>query len=96
MANYVSKDLANGRLQVPVYTPYIAAGVTASPWPIPPAEHTSAIAKWKGGRATAGQAKDDRPHPPPLNDWVLYRRRFIFTADLCSARGSFGSADIRK
>ena len=94
MANYVSKELAKGRMQVPAYTPYIVADVTAAPWPVPTAEHTSAIAKWKGGRATAGHAKADRPQPLPLNAWALYRLRFIFTSDLCSVWDSFGGIDF--
>ena len=90
MANYVSKELAKGRLQVPPYAPYIAADVAAAPWPVPTAEHTNALAKWEFGRATAGQAKAARPQPLPLNAWVLYRVRFMFTSDICEAWRSFG------
>ena len=96
MDNYVSKELAKGRLQVPAYTPYIVADVTAAPWPAPASDHTSAIAKWESGRATAGRAKAARPQPLPLHAWVLYRMRFISTADLCGEWGSFGGIDIRK
>ena len=96
MANYVSKEPAKARLQAPAYTPYIVADATAAPSPVPTADHTNAIDKWKGGRATAAQAKAARPQPLPLNDWILYRARFIFTADLCSAWGSFGGIDIQK
>ena len=95
--------VAKGRLQVPAYTPYIVADVTAAPWPVSSAVHTAALARWKVGRATAGE-KAARPQPLPLGVWILYRMRFIFTAerekgddstplicrDICGAWSSFG------
>ena len=95
--------MAKGRLQAPAYTPYIVADVTAAPWPVSSAEHTAALAKWKVGRATAGQKQSACPQSLPLNAWVLYRMRFILTAepekgmisppffrDICGAWSSFG------
>ena len=36
MANYISRELARGKLQVPQYTPYIVPDLSESPWPPPP------------------------------------------------------------
>ena len=71
--------VAKGRLQVPAYTPYIVADVTAVPWPVGTAEHTAALASWKAGKEKKKNVS--RPQSMPLNAWVLYRMRFIFTAD---------------
>ena len=78
--DYPPVAVAKGRHQAPAYTPYIAADVTAAPWPVSSAEHTAALAKWKVGKA--GQKTSARPQPLPLNAWVLYRMRFTSTADL--------------
>ena len=50
MANFISRELARGKIQVPRYTPYIVADVSVTPWPVPAAEHTMAIAKWSNNR----------------------------------------------
>ena len=53
MASYIIKELARGKTQAPSYAPYIVAGVPASPWPVPTAEHTAAAVKWKANRQAA-------------------------------------------
>ena len=54
MTNYVSRELARGECQTPSYTPYIVAGVSTAPWPVPSAEHTAAMAQ----RTTNKQASE--------------------------------------
>ena len=87
MANFISKELAKGKAQVPSYVPYIVADVSAVPWPVQSAEHTAAATAWKAKR----QAKKVvNPQPVPFNAWLLYRLRFILTADLLGAWAEFG------
>ena len=81
MANYSSKELDRGKMQVPIYTPYIA------PWPVPSAEHTDAVVKWK---ANIQAATAVNPPDAPFDDWPLYSLRFIVTADLLGAWRDFG------
>ena len=84
--------VAKGRLQVPTYTPYIVADVTAVPWPVGTAEHTAALASWKAGKE---KKKTSRPQSLPLNAWVLYRMRFIFTAEVKKWKGFLSSGTVR-
>ena len=71
--------VAKGRLQVPTYTPYIVADVTAVPWPVGTAEHTAALAGWRAGKE---KKKTSPPQSLPLNAWALYGMRFIFTSEV--------------
>ena len=86
MANYVSRELARGKCQTPPYTPYIAAGISTAPWPVPSDEHTASTAKWTNNK----QAPKPGARPPPFHAWALYRLRFFITADLCAAWPPFG------
>lgn len=86
MANYVSRELARGRFQTPSYNPYIAAGTSASPWPVPAADHTNALAKWKDDK----QASKPGARPMPFRAWISCRVRFMIAADLCADRPPFG------
>ena len=86
MVNYVSKELAIGKLKIPSYTPYIVPDLADAPWP-PSSEHTTAITRWKGNRQAGRSAV---PQLLPLNAWLLYQLRFIFSADLCGAWACFG------
>ena len=79
-ANYASRELARGNLQIPSYTPYIAPDLSESPCPGPIAEHSDALARWRNSRQSAKMPKNLRL---PFTDWVLYRMRFISTADIC-------------
>ena len=87
MANYISKELAKGKAQVPSYTPYIVVDVSAVPWPVQSAEHTAVSTNWKAKRQAN---KTTNPQSLPFNAWLLYRLRFIFTADLLGAWSGFG------
>lgn len=87
MGNYTIKELALGKTQVPSYTPYIVVDVTAAPWPVPSAEHTAAASKWKANRQAA---KAVNPQAVPCDAWLLYRLRFIFTADLLGTWADYG------
>ena len=87
MANYISRELARGKLQVPQYTPYIVPGLSESPWPLPIADHSAIITRWRGIRQAGKMPKNLHL---PFSDWALYRLRFIFTADICGAWSSFG------
>ena len=87
MVNYVSRELALGKLKVPSYTPYIVPSIAEVPWPVPSAEHKAAMVKWNSNRQAAKAAQ---PQPVPINAWVLYQLRFIFAADICGAWCSFG------
>ena len=80
MENYSSRELARGKCQTPSYAPYIAAGVSASPWPVPSAEHTAAVANWKPNN----QEPKPGDRPPPFHSWALYLLRFMIAADLCA------------
>ena len=62
------------------------ADVTASPRPVPTAEHSAALTKRSGGKT----AKTPKKQQLPLSAWMLYRPRFIFTADICGSFASFG------
>ena len=86
MANNAIRELARGRSQTPSYTPYIAADMSASPWPAPTADRTAALAKWMANR----QASKPGARPLPFRARILYRARFVITADLCSARAPLG------
>ena len=86
MVNYVSKELAIGKLKVPSYTPYIVPNLAEAPWP-PSSEHVTAITKWSSTRQAKGAAG---PQAIPLNAWLLYQLRFIFAADVCGAWACFG------
>ena len=86
MANYASRELARGKRQTPPYTPYIVADISTSPWPVPSAEHTTAVAKWEANK----QAPKPGAQPLPFHTWALYRLRFIIAADLCAAWLPFG------
>ena len=87
MANYISKEIAVGKLKVPSYTPYIVPNPAEAPWPVPSAEHRTALAKWGSNRQASRSAN---PQALPLNAWLLYQLRFIFAADLCGAWATFG------
>ena len=86
MANYVSRELARGKCQTPPYTPYIVPDLSLAPWPVPTAEHTSALARWKANKQAPKAGTPLMPFPT----WTLLRLRFIFTADLCGAWSPFG------
>ena len=77
MVNYISKELASGKLKVPSYTPYIAPNHAETPWPLQSAEHGAALAKWNANRQATRTAYPQLFH---LNAWLLYRLRFIFSA----------------
>ena len=87
MVNYVSRELARGKLQVPSYTPYIVPAIAEVPWPVASAEHKAAATKWTGNRQAAKAAQFQ---PLPLNAWLLYQLRFILAADICGAWTAFG------
>ena len=87
MVNHISKELAVGKLKVPSYTPYIVPNLAEAPWPVPSAEHRTALSKWGSNRQAARSAN---PQALPLNAWILYQLRFIFAADLCGAWSTFG------
>ena len=87
MANFISRELARGEIHLPSYTPYIAADVSVAPWLVPAAEHTLAIAKWPNNRQAK---KADHPQRLPFHAWLMYRPRFIFTADIFGAWAPFG------
>ena len=87
MANYISKELAKGKAQVPSYVPYIVVDVSVAPWPVQSAEHTSAATRWKGNRQAS---KAVVPQPISFHAWLLYRLRFILTADLLGAWSDYG------
>ena len=87
MVNYVSRELALGKLKVPSYTPYIVPNIAEVPWPAPTAEHKAATLKWNSNRQAAKAAQ---PQPVSINAWVLYQLRFLFASDLCGAWNSFG------
>ena len=87
MVNYVSRELAVGKLKVPSYTPYIVPNPAEAPWPVDSAEHRAAIAKWNSNRQAS---RSSNPQLLPLNAWLLYQLRFIFSADLCGAWSTFG------
>ena len=86
-ANYVSRELGRVKLQIPSYAPYIAPDLSESPWPVPIAEHTAAMTRWRGSRQAS---KMDKHLQLPFTAWVLYRLRFISAADICGAWSSFG------
>ena len=86
MANYVSRELARGSCQTPHYTPYKVADMSASPWPVPAADHTAALAKWKVGK----KASKPGDRPMPCRDWISYRSRSMVAADLCADWAPFG------
>ena len=88
MAKYVSRELARGAARTPGYTPYRFPEVGEQSSPAPTAEHAAALARRRADHRQA--AKSTRPQSVPLNAWVLYRIRFIFTADVCGAWPSFG------
>ena len=92
MANYSSLELARGRAQMTSYTPPIAPNVTASPWPVPTSRHTAAVTRRNSGFLSA---KSPKTQHLPLNAWILYRWRFIFTADVLGAWASFGGISAR-
>ena len=79
MANFVSRELARGKCQTPPYFPYIAPDISIDPWPVPSAEHTTAVAKWKANKQASKPGAQFLPFPA----WTLYRLRFISAADIC-------------
>ena len=87
MVNYISKEIAVGKLKAPSYTPYIVPNPAEAPWPVPSAEHRTAVAKWTTNRQASRAAN---PQALPLSAWLLYQMRFIFSADLCGAWSTFG------
>ena len=87
MANYFSKGLAKGGIQAPIYTPYISADLATTTWPVATAEHSAALAEWNGDLQLDTVSKNAHL---PINAWILYRARFIFTADICGGWSSFG------
>ena len=91
VSNYVNLELARGKFQTPSYTPYIAADLSAPPWPVPSAEHTADVAKWK----TNNQASKPGAQPLPFHAWAPYRFRFMIAADLCAAWTPFGGLAAR-
>ena len=87
MANFIRNELVRGQTQGTSYTPYIVADVSDAPWPGPSAEHTAAAAKWGNNRHAT---KVVNPQAAPFNSWLLYRLRYILTADLRGAWADFG------
>ena len=87
MANFISLELSRGKIQVPSYAPYIMDDVSVAPRPVPAAEHALAITKWPNNRQAK---KADLPKNLPFRAWLMYRLRFIFTADICGAWTPFG------
>ena len=87
MANYISNELAVGKLKLPSYTPYIVPNHAEAPWPVQSAERRTALAKWNSNRQVT---RAGNPQLFPLNAWLLYQIRFIFSADLCGEWSTFG------
>ena len=87
MVNYIRKEIAVGKLKVPIYTPYIVPNPAGSPRPAPSAEHRTALAKRNSRRQDSRAAN---PQLLPLNARILYQMRFISQDDLCGAWATFG------
>ena len=47
MDNYISLELARGRIKVPDYTPFIVSGVSPAHWAIASKEHIAAVTRWR-------------------------------------------------
>ena len=71
----------------PWYTPYIVADLAEAPWPVQTSEHSAANTRWMGLRQAA---KAPKIHHLRFQGWVLYRFRFVFTADFLGAWSTFG------
>ena len=87
MVNYVSQELALGKLMVPSYTPNSAPNIAEVPWPAPSADRKAAMTMWSSNRQAAKAAQ---PQPVHVNAWVLYQMRIISEAYICGEWDSFG------
>ena len=87
IVNYVSRELAIGKLIAPIYTPYIAPNLADVHFPVPPTANKADMAKWISNRQAA---KASHPQPAPVNVWALYRAHFVISADICGAWNSPG------
>ena len=88
MDNYIILELARGRNKVPAYTPFIAPGVSASPWAVTSKENTAAVARRRGVARQAN--REDIPQSIPTQDRLLYHLRFLIAADLACDWSGFG------
>lgn len=61
MATYASNELARGRLQVPVYTPFVVPEITQSPWPARMADPSAAIIRRKVNRRRRWRPNSNSP-----------------------------------
>ena len=86
MGHYASNELAKGRLHVRIYTPVLVPDIAQSHWPVPTADRTDALSRWKDNR----QAAKTLPRHLRINTWALYVVRFISPSDLLAAWGIFG------
>ena len=87
MVNAISEQISIAQSNALAYRPYIFLDLTRRPWVPPIIEHQRAIDSWK-----AALKNYSSPQPASIQQYLMYRLRFIFAADIARAFDSFGGA----
>ena len=66
-------------LQIPLAPPILYLICRIRPWHCPLAEHSAALTRWLCSRQEDKMPKNLQN---PFTDWVLYRPRLVFKADI--------------
>ena len=85
MVNAISELLAKGQATSPAYVPYPHLSLIEEPWVPSLFEHRKANEAW-AARMTS--LKSDQALS--VQGWLLYRLRFIISAEVCGAWSEFG------
>ena len=88
MVNRINKEAATAHSENPPPQPYLVPKPTESPWMPSDCDHTSARTKWV---AYSKQAKRSLlPQELSIQDFTLYKMRFVAASDLCREWAEFG------
>ena len=85
--NAIGEQLSIADSNAIAYRPYIYLDLTRKPWVPPIIEHQRAIDAWK-----AAVRNYSSPQPASIQQYLLYRLRFVFAADLAGSFTPFGGA----
>ena len=85
MVNAVSEQISIAQSNALAYRPYIFLDLARKPWAPPIIEHRRDIDSWK-----AAAKSYFPPQTASIQQYAMYRLRFIFAADIAHAFDSFG------
>ena len=90
MCNAICEIIATAANTQPTYVPYVVACYRSAPWIVPSADHEKALIAFDKKMKNFHSVQ-----PLSMQQFLLYKWRFVIAADICSAWKDFGGIAAR-